>query len=39
MIRDDAEGSSTTRTTTFSTKNLGTLAQAPQLVVTYVTAP
>jgi hypothetical protein len=39
MIRDDSEGSSTTRTTTFSAKNLGTLAQAPQLVVTYVTAP
>jgi len=38
MIRDDAENSSTTRTTTFSAKNLSTLAQAPQLVVTYVTA-
>jgi hypothetical protein len=39
MIRDDTEGSSPTRTTTFSTKELATLAQAPQLVVTYVTAP
>ena len=35
MIRDDVEGSSTTRTGTYSTKNLGTLARAPQLVVTY----
>jgi hypothetical protein len=39
MIRDDVEGSATTRTTTFSTKNLGTLAQAPQLVITYVAVP
>ena len=39
MIRDDTEGSSTTRTGTFSTKELATIAQAPQLVVTYVTAP
>jgi len=39
MIRDDAEGSGTARTTTFSAKQLGTLAQAPQLVVTYVVAP
>ena len=39
MIRDDTESSTTARTTTFSAKNLGTLAQAPQLVVTYVTVP
>jgi hypothetical protein len=39
MIRDDRENSSTARTTTFSAKNLGTLAQAPQLIVTYVTTP
>jgi hypothetical protein len=39
MIRDDSEDSNQPRTTTFSAKNLGTLAQAPQLVVTYVTAP
>jgi uncharacterized protein YcfJ len=39
MIRDDIEGSNPARTTTFSAKNLGTLAQAPQLVVTYVLAP
>jgi len=39
MIRDDTENSSTARTTTFSAKNLGTLAQAPQLTVTYVTVP
>ena len=39
MIRDDSEGSSQTRTTTFSAKNLGTLAQAPQLVVSYVVVP
>jgi hypothetical protein len=35
MLRDDVEGSATTRTSTFSAKNLGTLAQAPQLVITY----
>lgn len=39
MIRDDVEGSATTRTETFSAKELGTIAQAPQLVVTYVTVP
>lgn len=39
MLRDDVEGSATTRTATFSSKNLGTVAQAPQLVVTYVTVP
>ena len=39
MIRDDAEGSATTYTATFSAKELGTVAQEPQLVVTYVTVP
>ena len=36
MLRDDVEGSATARTETFSAKQLGTLAQAPQLVITYV---
>lgn len=36
MLRDDVEGSGTTYTQTYSAKNLGTLAQAPQLLVTYV---
>jgi hypothetical protein len=39
MIRDDTEGSATTRTVTFSSKELGTMAQEPQLVITYVTVP
>lgn len=39
MLRDDVEGSTTARTTTYSAKNLGTLAQAPQLIVTYVVVP
>ena len=39
MLRDDVEGSATARTVTFSAKNLGTLAQAPQLVITYVVTP
>jgi hypothetical protein len=39
MIRDDTEGSATARTVTFSAKNLGTLAQEPQLVITYVAVP
>ncbi|MDP9250511.1 MAG: DNRLRE domain-containing protein [Chloroflexota bacterium] len=39
MIRDDTEGSGTTRTATFSAKELGTVAQEPQLVITYVTVP
>jgi len=39
MVRDDTESSATTRTETFSATELGTLAQAPQLVVTYVTTP
>lgn len=36
MLRDDVEGSATTFTQTFSAKNLGTLAQAPQLIITWV---
>jgi len=39
MLRDDVEGSATTRTMTFSSKELATVAQEPQLVVTYVTVP
>ncbi len=39
MLRDDVEGSATTRTETFSAKDLGTASQAPQLVVTYVVVP
>ncbi len=39
MLRDSVEGASPTKTNTFSAKNLGTLAQAPQLVVTYVNVP
>jgi hypothetical protein len=39
MLRDDVEGSATARTTTFSAKNLGTAAQGPQLVITYVVVP
>lgn len=39
MLRDDVEGSGTTRTETFSSKELNQVAQAPQLVVTYVTLP
>ena len=39
MIRDDTEGSGTTRTATFTAKELGTVAQEPQLVITYVTVP
>jgi xanthosine utilization system XapX-like protein len=39
MIRDDAEGSGTTRTATFAAKELGTVAQEPQLVITYVRVP
>ncbi len=37
MIRDDVEASATTRTATFSAKELASVAQEPQLVVTYVT--
>lgn len=39
MLRDDVEGSATTRTITMSAKDLGTVARAPQLVVTYVSVP
>ncbi len=39
MLRDDAENSATTRTWTASTKELVTLGQVPQLIVTYVTLP
>lgn len=39
MIRDDTEGSATTRTATFTSKELGTVALEPQLVITYVTVP
>lgn len=39
MLRDDVEGSATTFTQTYSAKDLGTIAQAPQLVITYVTVP
>lgn len=39
MLRDDVEGSITAFTETLSAKNLGTLAQAPQLIVTYVAVP
>src|SRR5438552_2320575 len=39
MLRDDSEGSSPTRTTIFSSKELGAVAQEPQLVVTDVTVP
>ncbi len=39
MLRDDVEGSSPTRTVTFSARELGTVAQDPQLVVSYVNAP
>jgi hypothetical protein len=36
MLRDDVESSLSAFTQTFYAKNLGTLAQAPQLIVTYV---
>jgi len=39
MIRDDTEGSATTRTETFASKELGTLAEEPQLVISYVAVP
>ena len=39
MLRDDVEGSTTARTQTYAAKNLGTPAQAPQLVITYVSVP
>jgi hypothetical protein len=37
MIRDDAEGSATSRAATYSMSDAGVLAQSPQLVVTYTT--
>jgi hypothetical protein len=39
MLRDDVENSSTARTEVFSAKELAVAAQAPQLVVSYVTTP
>jgi hypothetical protein len=39
MLRDDVEGSATPFTSTHSAKELGTVAQEPQLVITYVTVP
>jgi hypothetical protein len=39
MIRDDAEAAAPTRTATFTAKELGTVAQEPQLVITYVRVP
>jgi hypothetical protein len=39
MLRDDVEGSATAYTQTYSAKNLGTAAQAPQLMITYVVVP
>ncbi len=39
MIRDDTEGSATVRTATFSAKELASIGQLPELVVTYVTVP
>jgi hypothetical protein len=39
MLRDDVEGSATAYTQTLSAKNLGTLAQAPQLLITWVAVP
>jgi hypothetical protein len=35
MIRDDVENSVTSRASTYTTKNSGTLANSPQLIVTY----
>jgi hypothetical protein len=39
MLRDDAEGSTPSKIATFSAKDLGTVDQMPQLVITYVTVP
>ncbi len=39
MLRDDVEASATARSSTYATKNLGTVNRAPQLVITYVTVP
>jgi hypothetical protein len=39
MLRDDVEGVASTVTSTYAAKELGTIAQVPQLVVTYVVVP
>lgn len=39
MLRDDSESSATTYAETFAAKDLGTLGEAPQLVVSYVQVP
>jgi hypothetical protein len=39
MLRDDVEGSTPARTTTFSAKNAGNAVRGPQLVITYVVVP
>ena len=39
MLRDDAENAASTVFSTFSSKDAGVAAQAPQLIVTYVTVP
>jgi hypothetical protein len=39
MLRDDVEGSATVRTWTAASKDLGTLARAPQLIVSWVAVP
>jgi len=39
MIRDDVEGSATLYTSSFASKEAAVVAQAPQLVVTYVATP
>jgi hypothetical protein len=39
MIRDDVEGSATSQTVTVSAKELNTIGQVPQLVITYVLVP
>ncbi len=39
MLRDDVEGSSTVRTTTFASKEAAVVIRAPQLVVTWVAVP
>lgn len=39
MLRDDTENAGAVATSTFSSKDAGIIAQAPQLVVTYVAVP
>lgn len=39
MLRDDVEAAATAQTSTFASKDAGVVAQAPQLVITYVTVP